>query len=203
MSPPGEEKTNKISNENLINVLFEYYITRMGNPVTSNMKQEVSNFYKFYGFEKKKFNGNLMSNFVTSYISESPNTDYIDYPPSDPRIINRLGPAMVMFLYTVGDKNNEIISTLIKKLEEERKKERKKERETNGPNMIPYVVSHIIDKSNKYELSRILQSSILQLLGNLNINKVDWTHLDDLIDAGLDENDKKYLDDLDELGNLD
>ena len=188
--------------ENLLNVLVEYYITRMDTIPTQTNEDSIKNFYKFYGFEDEQFkpdklynNKDKEFNFVNSY-TEIPKGDrFIDVTENNKNELkNKLGPAMFMYLHYIKE-NSKFITELMKKLDDKRKKL------SNDDDRKPYVLSHL-KNIKKINGDNNVESTILKLLKNEYIQPDDWKFIDDLIDTELNDDDIYRLEDLNRLENL-
>lgn len=182
--------------ENLLNVLVEYYITRMDTIPANSYTNAVIKFYKFYGFENGQFNpdklyndDNKEFNFVNSY-TEIPKGDrFIDVTETNKdELKNKLGPAMFMYLHYIN-KESKFITELMKKLDD------KRTNLSNDDDRKPYVLSHL-KNIKKINGDNNVESTILKLLKNKYIQPDDWKFIDDLIDTKLN------VDDINELNAL-
>ena len=149
--------------ENLLNVLVEYYITRMDTIPGNSYTNAVINFYKFYGFENGQFKPDKLLNFVNSYTATPKGDRFIDVTKTNKdELKNKLGPAMFMYLHYIN-KESKFITELMKKLDD------KRTNLSNDDDRKPYVLSHLKNIKNKKVESTILKlfsrRVFLKLLG--------------------------------------
>jgi len=182
-----------ILDTDLLNVLVEYYMVRMGTKPAI-----VESFYKFYGFDGQSFN-NDPTEFIDTYDAVIHKNEYSNafINLNNKNVTSGLGPAMYMFLKCIYPESS-FIKCITSKLTD-RIHDRTKMTSDSGRTIKPFVYSYLYEHHDREQ--PVIQS-LFKLLKNNNITDSDWKYLIQLVEIGLTSEDVKYLENLNNLDHL-
>ena len=175
-----------ILDTDLLNVVVEYYIVRMGTKSVT-----VDSFYRFYGFENQRFTSDL-TEFINTYDADISINAFIDI--SNAHVKSGLGPAMYMFLKCISPKSL-FINSIALKLTDKIRIQMNMTADSKST-IKPFVYSYLYEHPT---IESPVQQSLFKLLKNNNITDSDWKYLIQLAANGLTKEDVKYLDTLNKL----
>jgi len=181
-----------ISDDNLLNVLVEYYIVRKN---ISKNSTRLDAFYKFYGFEDGKCTTDLLIDFAKTYSDDIP-FDASNVTPflkaglnKKTTVENGLGPAMYMFLKCVNP-DSIFITSLTTALNNQMGTI------NEGDKIKPFMYSYLNSLPDTPQSE--VKEQLLTLLQNDKIDDTDWYHLKKLVKIGLNTADVEHLKKLNE-----